>query len=160
MDSAVRRVHITTAEQANAAHRRIVSSVQDAISIGEFLSVKKAELKHGEWLPWVEANLNFDRRTATNYMRLFDKWETVSHLGLSEAYKLLSDTEEEKKRRPRGKNILTAKQTLTKLFRTLHIQISDCVKSFSPSSEEYGEVVKYVEACLKELKRRQTGSKK
>jgi Protein of unknown function (DUF3102) len=81
---------INSAAEANSAHRRIVGSVQDAIAIGEFLTMKKQSLPHGKWLPWISDNLEFDRRTSTNYMRLYDKRETVSHLGLTEAYKLLS----------------------------------------------------------------------
>jgi hypothetical protein len=60
---------ISTAEEANAAHRRIVATVQDAIAIGEFLTRQKAKLKHGEWLPWVKENLEFSRQTADNYRR-------------------------------------------------------------------------------------------
>ena len=40
---------ITTPEQANAAHKRIVATIQDAIAIGEFLFKKKSELPYGRW---------------------------------------------------------------------------------------------------------------
>lgn len=89
-------IAISKAAQANEAHERIIrvlsGTVHDAIAIGKFLTEQKSTLKHGEWLPWISANLTFDRRTATNYMRLFEKrdqlkWETVSHL--TDAYRQL-----------------------------------------------------------------------
>jgi hypothetical protein len=68
-------ITISKAEQANEAHKRIIgmlsSTVHDAIAIGQFLTEQKSTLNHGEWLPWNSAYLTFDRRTATNYMRLF-----------------------------------------------------------------------------------------
>jgi hypothetical protein len=101
---------INSAAEANAAHRRIVGSVQDAISIGEFLTMKKQSLPHGQWLTWLESNLEFDRRTSTNYMRIFDKRETVSHLGLTEAYKLLSAPVRDEDRKPEPKQNPTQAQ--------------------------------------------------
>lgn len=74
------------------------TSLPKAIRIGEILAEKKSRLNHGEWIPWVRANLPFDKRTATNYMRLHRergrlKRESVSHLG--DAYKLLSEPKSE-----------------------------------------------------------------
>jgi Protein of unknown function (DUF3102) len=70
----MKAIAISQATEANEAHERIVSvlsnTVLDAIAIGEFLTEKQTTLSHGEWLPWIAANLTFDRRTATNYMRL------------------------------------------------------------------------------------------
>jgi hypothetical protein len=92
----MRAIAISKAAQANEAHERIIhvlsNTVHDAIAIGKFLTEQKSTLSHGEWIPWIEANLTFDRRTATNYMRLFEKrdelkWETISHL--TDAYRQL-----------------------------------------------------------------------
>ena len=94
---------ITTAGEANAAHRRIVGSVQDAIAIGEFLTAKKADdLSYNTWKGWVEENLEFDQRTAWNYMHLYKNrhlLETVS--SLSAAYKLLAAPVKEEEPKPR-----------------------------------------------------------
>src|SRR5271166_6682992 len=82
---------ISTAEEANAAHRRIVATVQDAIAIGEFLTRQKAKLKHSEWLLWVKENPEFSRQTADNYRRLYenrDKLPSLSNLSLWNAYAL------------------------------------------------------------------------
>jgi hypothetical protein len=62
---------------------------------GEKLLKAKAQCGHGKWLPWLKANVHFDRRTATNYMNLAripaDKWETVSQMGMREALRVLAD---------------------------------------------------------------------
>ena len=34
----------------------------------------------GSGCPWLKKNLRFDRRTATNYMKVASNWETVSQL--------------------------------------------------------------------------------
>ena len=107
---------ITTAEQANAAHRRIVGTVQDAIAIGEFLTAKKAELGHGNWLPWLKANIEFDQKTAWNYANLYanrSKLGTVPNL--QAAYKLLAapvKDEEPKPRTPKPANVETQPVTV------------------------------------------------
>jgi hypothetical protein len=69
-----------------------------AIVIGGLLSEAKAELGHGHWLPWVEANLPFTDRTARNYMRVYQrrdelKSETVSDL--TGAYRMLKEPQRE-----------------------------------------------------------------
>ncbi len=73
------------------------TTIQQAIRIGELLTAAKSKLAHGQWLPWVEKNLPFDRRTATNYMGIYqqrEKWENVSHLNISDAYRLLASPRE------------------------------------------------------------------
>lgn len=88
---------ISTAQEANAAHRRIVATVQDAIAIGGFLTRQKATLKHGEWLPWVKENLEFSRQTADNYRRLYENRDILPSLGnlsLWNAYALTNGDKE------------------------------------------------------------------
>jgi hypothetical protein len=60
----------------------------------------KAKVEHGDWLPWVEANLDFGERQAEKYARLASGWVQLpdqirtgcSHLniGLHGALKLLA----------------------------------------------------------------------
>jgi hypothetical protein len=87
-------------------HNEIVSylrmSVKKAIRIGELLSEQKACLQHGEFLPWIKANLSFTERTAQNYMRLYTqrdllKNENVSYL--AEGYRLFCAPKERDKGR-------------------------------------------------------------
>lgn len=64
----------------------------NAIRIGELLTQQKASLKHGEWLPWIEANLPFERTTAFRYMRCFEHREMLQRatFDLADAYRLLA----------------------------------------------------------------------
>lgn len=47
------------------------------IRIGEILAVKKAELPHGEFIPWVTGNCPFSDRQARNYIEIFQKRESL-----------------------------------------------------------------------------------
>jgi hypothetical protein len=72
--------------------------LQKAIRLGELLTEQKEALPHGEWTPWIEANLPFSERTARRYMRLFKerallKTDTMS--GLTSAYRLLTAPKEQ-----------------------------------------------------------------
>jgi len=61
------------AAQINEAHRlarqHAESAVQYAIRCGELLAAKKAELKHGEFKPWIAANCEFSYQSAHAYMK-------------------------------------------------------------------------------------------
>ena len=67
-----------------------------AIRIGELLTEVKAEVAHGEWIPWVEENLVFGQREAQRYMRVAANATRVSHFdSLREAVSLLAEPKEE-----------------------------------------------------------------
>ncbi len=76
---------ITTsiAEQINAAHAACLASMSDsvvkAIEVGRLLSEAKAKLTHGEWIPWVEVNCDFDIRSAQVYMQAFKNRELLEN---------------------------------------------------------------------------------
>ena len=44
--------------------------VEHAMAAGDLLLEAKAQLKHGEWLPWLAAHCHIPERTARLYMRL------------------------------------------------------------------------------------------
>jgi hypothetical protein len=46
-------------------------AMDKAIAIGEELTAIKDELPHGEFGPWIEANMPFSRKSATNWMRIY-----------------------------------------------------------------------------------------
>jgi len=84
--------------EINDLHNKIMGSarttLERAIHIGELLTEQKAKQAHGEWLPWIEANLVFDRMTAARYMRVFDRRQELNVTGvlhLAAAYRLLSE---------------------------------------------------------------------
>jgi Protein of unknown function (DUF3102) len=85
-----------TAEQLNLWHGQLCQLGDDALDlslrIGKRLSEIKAELKHGEWGQWVEQNLDFGIRTASNYMRVYKNQGYLLAEGvgsLDEAYRKL-----------------------------------------------------------------------
>lgn len=78
-------------------HNQIVSSAQScletAIEIGGMLTEIKAELEHGEWLPWLK-QLPFSESTAKRYIRVFANRETLKSVtvtDLTDAYRLLTE---------------------------------------------------------------------
>lgn len=54
----------------------------------------KKEKGHGHWIPWIEENLPFTRKTAAKYIKL-TKCNPKLHSGIDDAYKLLSEGPEE-----------------------------------------------------------------
>ena len=56
--------------------------MEKAIELGGLLAEQKETLSHGEFTPWIEANLPFTDRTARNYMRLHDgRYVTLADVG-------------------------------------------------------------------------------
>jgi hypothetical protein len=73
-------------------------AVQRAIRIGELLTQAKADVAHGEWLPWIQQNLVFSERHARKYMQVYANRSRVADLGASslrEAVALLAEPKDE-----------------------------------------------------------------
>lgn len=70
------------ARLANEAHRRAegaaVSALEHAREAGEHLTRAKAQCRHGEWLPWLEANFEGTERTARNYITVARRWDELT----------------------------------------------------------------------------------
>jgi hypothetical protein len=69
-------------------------SVDQAIEIGELLTDQKATLAHGEWLPWLTANIKFAERTAQEYMGFYehrDRLKSARCADFASARKLLKE---------------------------------------------------------------------
>lgn len=68
---------VPTADEINKAHQFARESagmaVEHAIRCGQLLAAKKAELRHGEFEQWVEANCEFAPRAARKYMQVAGK---------------------------------------------------------------------------------------
>ena len=80
----INRLHFENMEAAR-------TTIQRAVRIGELLSLQKAKLKHGEWLPWLTNNVAFSRQTADNYRRIYEHRDKMPTFGnLSDAYRLLN----------------------------------------------------------------------
>lgn len=63
------------------------------IEIGKRLNEAKAQLSHGEWLPWLREKVDISERSATNFMRLsreYSKSAEIADLGATKALALLA----------------------------------------------------------------------
>lgn len=83
-------------EMADMAQR----TIDKAIYIGGLVYHQKQQLKHGEFIPWVEQSLSFDRYTATKYIKLYQQQEKINvacmqHLGLNSALKEIRQAEKQ-----------------------------------------------------------------
>lgn len=71
----------TIAQEINAehaaAHAEARSALERARRCGELLTEAKAKVEHGQWLPWIEANLAFGARQAQKYMKLAENWDRL-----------------------------------------------------------------------------------
>lgn len=68
------------------------TSLQKAIRIGLLLTEVKADLKHGQFTPWLSENLPFTVRTAQRYMTLFENKDKVLEAGnIATAYRMLEE---------------------------------------------------------------------
>ena len=66
---------------------------QAVIEIGRRLTEAKAQLKHGEWLPWLREKVEFSETSAQNFMRIareYGNTHLVGDLGASKALALLA----------------------------------------------------------------------
>lgn len=77
-------------DEINFFKRQAVESIYE---IGRRLIEAKAQLKHGEWLPWLRDEVEFSETSAQRYMQLareYGKSTTVRDLGVSKALALLA----------------------------------------------------------------------
>ncbi len=73
-------------------------SVEKAIKIGELLTEQKEELKHGQFLSWIETNFEMSNRTVEKYMNLFHHQNKIEFSSnLQEAYKKIKTIEKQEK---------------------------------------------------------------
>ncbi len=76
----------------------LADSIRHAIAAGELLIEAKAQLKHGQWLPWLSGHCEVSERSAQLYMRAAKNRTTieseirnaVADLSLNEAMALLA----------------------------------------------------------------------
>lgn len=134
-------------QAGTAATRKGLENFREA---GEALIKAKGLCGHGEWLKWLEKNVHFDRRTATNYMKIAREWETVSHLeSMRDVLRVLtSDTEDEPDSLQPAigvpKKLSVYKPTVTMLKPSapaLPMQISVSVKDTPKTSGSPGPII-------------------
>jgi Protein of unknown function (DUF3102) len=62
----------------SAACAGIKVTVAHALAAGDLLIEAKAQLKHGQWLPWLKEHCEISERTAQNYMRLAKNRDAIA----------------------------------------------------------------------------------
>jgi len=94
--------------EINRLHRSIcnhaTSALLEAIQAGELLNRRKEKCLHGEWIPWLKANVEFSETTARVYIRCYENKKSLNQqraAGLStssirQALELIGIDEEEK----------------------------------------------------------------
>ena len=68
-----------------------------AIHIGGLLTEQKADLQHGQWLPWIRENMPFSKRLAQDYIRFYEHREELKSAtlaGLTDARRYLTPPKE------------------------------------------------------------------
>lgn len=78
------------------------------LDIGRRLIEAKEHLAHGEWLPWLNEQVEFSERTAQNFMRLAREWtnpQTLADLGISKALTMLALPAEEREQFAAGHDV-------------------------------------------------------
>lgn len=104
--SAIPKTEIKNDEvsEINLLHQSILqdlsNAIQSAILIGEKLSNQKRIIGHGNWIPWMKANLEFSDSTAKRYIRLYENKTLLNRspvTDLKSALQLISESKNEEK---------------------------------------------------------------
>ena len=93
----------TLASQINAEHEACEKSARSAIvhamRAGELLIEAKAQVEHGQWLPWLQDNFSGSARTSQTYIRvarhrgeLESNTQTSAHLSIDAAVRMLASS--------------------------------------------------------------------
>ena len=91
---------ITQLHKSILHHAR--ASLKEAIEVGRILMKVKNNLEHGEWLPWLKANVPFSERTTQRYISVYDRraeLKSVTMTDLTDAYTLIAGTGQRKTRK-------------------------------------------------------------
>lgn len=100
MSELVRSAEVIAAEirSIDTQTREIV--LRSAIEIGKRLNEAKALVPHGEWGPWLEANVYYSQSTANNFMRIAEEYgsnfQAIENLSYTKALALLGVPAEER----------------------------------------------------------------
>jgi len=65
---------LTARAAAERIKLRLKRTVEDIIEIGRELTAVKADLPHGQFLPWIAAEFEMDQKTAFNFMSVYERF--------------------------------------------------------------------------------------
>jgi hypothetical protein len=72
------RLALGITREHEAVEAAVTSALDHARHAGELLIKAKEQVQHGEWLPWLAANVpSVSVRTAQNYMRIASEWASL-----------------------------------------------------------------------------------
>jgi hypothetical protein len=134
----------TLAESVNEHHRECELAARSAIGhakvAGELLIEAKGRVSHGEWLPWLEGNVECSQRTSQGYMKVAREWkrlesktQRVADLSLRDGLRLLSEQPPE----PGG-----SEADMREVMRLI-----DGVKSMDISQLNLADCIQAISAC-------------
>lgn len=106
--------------------------------IGKRLSQAKEQVGHGEWIPWIEENLNYTRQTASSLIRVYESYpngNTSLHLNFSKVLALTSIKDEEERQEFIEKHEVEDMTT-----RQLQAEIKEYKESLKAKEEELNNV--------------------
>lgn len=85
-----------SAHEINSEYRKAKTSIVDSanhiLNVGRMLIDKKAELGHGNFIPWVEAECEFSQYTANRCMRSWSNCGLTNNLTEADAVEISRDT--------------------------------------------------------------------
>src|SRR5438105_8374890 len=64
-------------ETHDLINARALTTLQRARKVGQLLLEAKGQLKHGEFLPWVEKHCDISVRRAQCYMKIAERWTLI-----------------------------------------------------------------------------------
>lgn len=118
--------------------------------IGKRLSQAKNNLEHGQWLPWIEDNLGYSRKTASNLLRVYESYpngNTSSHLNFSKVLALTSIKDEEER-----KEFTENHDVEDMTVRELKAEIKEYKRSLEETANELEETVKEKDEEIEKLR--------
>jgi Protein of unknown function (DUF3102) len=62
------------------------AAIEHAVACGRLLAKAKADVGHGEWLPWIEAHLSLKPRQVQRYMRIAEHDGELAEMRLTETH--------------------------------------------------------------------------
>jgi len=103
------------ADRIIECHRGISGSMKQAVDYaleaGQLLTEQKAELKHGDFLPWIKAYMPFGQSAAFNYIKIYTHAAKLHGCGtLQEAYKQIEQIEREQNKTEKQKAYTRVKE--------------------------------------------------
>jgi hypothetical protein len=129
--------------------------LEAAWNAGQALLAAKELCKHGEWLPWLDANFHGTQRTAQRYMAIASKTTRVSDLekasirGALETISLKDKLDDEPSPKPKGKR--GKAKTPSQKFEKRCIALSDDISFIVHTAEKDAEFAAAASNSLDQL---------